>query len=59
MNNDLQSALHLIEGLVGKDTYFPDMLHKLRPILAPREQKIIDLMIKFQEIMVLIDEINE
>jgi len=59
MNNDLQSALQLVEGLVGKDTSFPEMLHKLRPMLAPREQKIIDLMIKLQEIMALIEEINE
>jgi len=35
-----------------------DMLIKLRPMLSTREQKFIDLMIKLQEVMVLMDEIS-
>jgi len=35
-----------------------DILFKLRPMLSPKEQKFIDLMIKFHEIRVLIEEIQ-
>ena len=35
-----------------------DTLYKIRPMLPPREQKMIDLMIKFHEIRVLMDEIQ-
>ena len=35
-----------------------DMLWKLRPVLSPKEQRYIDLMIKIFEIQVLMDEIN-
>ena len=70
---DLQSSLllQLIKSLNGEDTLLPDspeppipleppldILFKLRPILNPREQKVIDLMIKIQEIMALIDELH-
>ena len=36
-----------------------DMLATLRPMLSPKEQKLIDLMIKFREIRVLMDELFE
>ena len=57
MNNE--TILQLIESLSHQDTPFPDALLKIRPLLDTREQKIIDLLIKFQEIMVLIEEIQE
>ena len=34
-------------------------LMSLRPLLTPRQQKILDLMIKIQEIKALLDEINQ
>jgi len=36
-----------------------DILVTLRPMLSPREQKFIDLMIKFRELRVLMDELFE
>ena len=44
------------------DTTLPppfDTLYKIRTMLPAREQKIIDMMIKFHEIRVLMDEIKE
>jgi len=56
MNNE--TMLQLVESLLGEDTPLPDALIKIRPMLDQREQKIIDLLVKFQEIAVLIEEIG-
>ena len=56
MNNE--SILQLVESLTNENTPLPEALVKIRPMLDPREQKIIDLLIKFQEIAVLIEEIE-
>jgi len=35
-----------------------NMLMNLRPLLTPRQQKILDLMVKMQEVQALLDEIG-
>jgi len=35
-----------------------DMLLMIRPMLAPREQRMIDLLIKMQEMRILMDDIQ-
>jgi len=67
-NTQSSLLLQLMQGLNGGMLDSPeppipldppfDILFKLRPMLSPKEQKIVDLMIKFQEIRVLIDEIH-
>jgi len=56
MNNE--NILQLIESLIGEEAPLQDVLLKIRPMLHPREQKIIDLLIKFREIAALIEEIE-
>lgn len=41
-----------------ESTYPDHYLLTLRPLMPPRQQRIIDLMIKFQEIKALMDEIQ-
>jgi len=38
---------------------FEHTLMSLRPLLAPKQQKVLDLMIKMQEVRALIDEISQ
>ena len=38
---------------------FEHTLMSLRPLLAPRQQKILDLMIKLQEVKMLMDELHQ
>ena len=38
---------------------FEHTLMSLRPLLAPKQQKVLDLMIKLQELRALVDEINQ
>jgi len=45
----------------GEGAHLPppfDMLLTLRPMLPPREQRMIDVMIKVQELRILIDEMQ-
>ena len=59
MNNQQGLLLQLMEGLNANPSDTPsEILLKLRPMLSEREQKFIDLMIKFQEILDLMDEIQ-
>jgi len=60
MNNE-SLLLQLVQELANSQspTSSPiDILFKLRPMLTPREQKYVDLMIKFQEVRDLMDEIH-
>ena len=43
----------------AEEPAFEHTLLSLRPLLAPRQQKILDLMIKMQEIKALICEIQQ
>ena len=61
--DDKQSAIimQLMQSLGAsgsEDNSFEKVLIGLKPMLAPRQQKILELIIKMQEIQTLLDEIN-
>jgi len=61
MNNQESLLLQLVQELANSQgpTSSPiDTLFKLRPMLTTREQKYVDLMIKFQEVRDLMDDIQ-
>ncbi|MCL2362326.1 MAG: hypothetical protein FWC73_11010 [Defluviitaleaceae bacterium] len=49
---------HHPEGHTPEPPQAEHYLLTLRPLMPPRQQRIIDLMIKFQELKTLIDEIH-
>jgi len=65
-NVDTNLLMQLLQSLETSDvqgahSHLPhpfNILEKVRPMLPPREQKFIDLMIKFHEMRVLMDEIQ-
>lgn len=50
--------MELFQSLMAKDQDPFAALEKIRPMLPPREQKFIDVMIKIQEIRVLMKEMD-
>ena len=46
------------EGHPAEEPHVDHYLLTLRPFMPPRQQRIIDLMIKFQEIKTLMEEIQ-
>jgi len=53
MNTQTQdNAAHITGAQLGHN------LMSLRPLLAPKQQKILDLIIKLQEASAILDEIN-
>jgi len=63
--DDKQSAmlLQLMQSIGAQphaeEQQLEHMLMSLKPLLAPRQQKILDLMVKMQELQALLDEINQ
>ena len=50
---------HTQESPAQQEPHFEHTLMSLRPLLQPRQQKILDLMIKLQEVKALINEIQQ
>ena len=65
MNDTSAMLLQLLQSLGTQsgsneeENQFEHTLMSLRPLLTPRQQKILDLMVKLQEIRTLLDEINQ
>ena len=65
MNDTSAILLQLLQSLGvpsepnAEENQFEHSLMSLRPLLTPRQQKILDLMVKMQEVRALLDEINQ
>ena len=51
-------ANHTEEPTNANNHQFEHTLLSLRPMLPPRQQKILDLVIKMQEVMTLLEELS-